>query len=116
MITLYLAPTCMGARRHQESLVSSLHLVIRILSNPMCVFKIIMIVHERSFSTFTFVLLAFSFMRRGFNLHSKLLFNVRDIYVMSIRISHGINMLNFLFFFLQRLFLRLLEQRHLPFC
>ena len=39
MTTLYLAPTCMRARRHQESLISTLHQVIRILCNQNCVFK-----------------------------------------------------------------------------
>ena len=39
MTTLYLAPNCMRARRHQESLISSLHQVIWILCNPICVFK-----------------------------------------------------------------------------
>ena len=36
----FLAPTCMRARRHQEYLISSLHQVIRILCNLICVFKV----------------------------------------------------------------------------
>ena len=39
MTTLYLAPTYMRAGRHQEPLISSLHLVIRILCNLICLFK-----------------------------------------------------------------------------
>ena len=37
----FLAPTCMRARRHQNYLISTLHQVIRILCNPICVFNYI---------------------------------------------------------------------------
>ena len=33
----FLAPTCMRAKRHQEYLISTLHQVIRISCNPICV-------------------------------------------------------------------------------
>ena len=100
MTALYLARICMRARIHLESLISTLHHVIRILCNQMCVYNRLLAnnsiitkqteISEYCIEMIGIVPVSFSCKKRLFPInvkYSKTLFKLLEKKVISIRLS-----------------------------